>query len=95
VRTHVVSRCCVNAPKHHLHRWKYFRRVGRGTYEVLPAMRRLSPRSASPPGAGPRVAEAAAGAFRRRVQGGPRQTIHAVVTLDGDLPAVLSLRPGE
>lgn len=35
VRTHVGSRCCINAPKHHPHRWDYFRRVGRGRYEVL------------------------------------------------------------
>ncbi len=39
VRTHVVSRCCVNAPKNHPHRWPYFRRVGRGRYEVLPPYR--------------------------------------------------------
>ena len=36
VRTHVMSRCCVNAPAHHPHRWPYFRRVGRGVYEILP-----------------------------------------------------------
>ena len=35
VRTHVVSRCCVNAPSHHAHRWPYFKRVRRGVYEVL------------------------------------------------------------
>ena len=35
VRTNIVSRCCVNAPKNHLRRWDYFRRVGRGRYEVL------------------------------------------------------------
>jgi predicted RNase H-like HicB family nuclease len=35
VRTHIVSRCCVNAPKNHLHKWDYFRRVGHGRYEVL------------------------------------------------------------
>jgi len=40
VRTHVMSRCCVNAPAHHAHRWPYFRRVRRGVYEVLPAWRR-------------------------------------------------------
>ncbi len=40
VRTHVVSRCCVNAPKNHPHKWDYFRRVGRGVYEVLPEHRR-------------------------------------------------------
>ena len=39
VRTHIVSRCCVNAPKHHLHRWAYFRRIARGVYEVLPGVR--------------------------------------------------------
>lgn len=36
VRTHIVSRCCVNAPKNHLHRWPYFRRQARGEYEILP-----------------------------------------------------------
>lgn len=43
VRTHIVSRCCVNAPAHHLHRWGYFRRVARGLYEILPAYRRGPP----------------------------------------------------
>ena len=40
VRTHIVSRCCVNAPKNHPHKWDYFRRVRRGVYEILPACRR-------------------------------------------------------
>lgn len=35
VRTHVVSRCCVNAPKHHPHKWGYFRRLRRGEYVIL------------------------------------------------------------
>jgi hypothetical protein len=35
VRTHVVSRCCINAPKNHPHKWDYFRRVGRGQYVIL------------------------------------------------------------
>jgi len=39
VRTHVSSRCCVNAPKNHLHRWKYFRRVAHGEYEIMPEYR--------------------------------------------------------
>ena len=39
VRTHVTSRLCVNAPAHHAHRWPYFRRVRRGTYEVMPPYR--------------------------------------------------------
>ena len=40
VRTHVMSRCCVNAPAHHVHRWPYFRRIRRGEYGILPAWRR-------------------------------------------------------
>lgn len=35
VRTHIVSRCCVNAPKNHPHKWAYFRRRGRGEYVIL------------------------------------------------------------
>jgi len=35
VRTHVVSRCCANAPKNHPHKWLYFRRVARGEYAIL------------------------------------------------------------
>ncbi|HEY8231450.1 MAG TPA: hypothetical protein VIJ10_02205, partial [Vicinamibacteria bacterium] len=40
VRTHVVSRCCVDAPKNHPHKWNYFRRVRRGVYQILPGYRR-------------------------------------------------------
>ena len=39
VRTHVTSRCCENAPRNHPHKWAYFRRIRRGWYRVLPAMR--------------------------------------------------------
>lgn len=53
VRTHVTSRCCVNAPSHHGSRLPYFRRMGRGEYEVLERYRtslksrvRGAPRSA-------------------------------------------------
>ena len=46
VRTHIVSRCCENAPQNHPHRWPYFRRVGRGVYEILPAFRRAEPEGA-------------------------------------------------
>ena len=34
VRTHVSSRCCVNAPDNHQHRWPYFHRVRRGLYRL-------------------------------------------------------------
>ena len=46
IRTHVVSRCCVNAPQNHVHRWPYFRRVGRGVYKILPEFRRTAPAGA-------------------------------------------------
>jgi predicted RNase H-like HicB family nuclease len=47
IRTHVTSRCCVNAPRNHPHKWDYFRRVRRGTYELTPAYRRRATRSHS------------------------------------------------
>jgi len=40
VRTHVASRCCVNAPPNHQSRHRYFRAVGRGVYRVERAVRR-------------------------------------------------------
>src|SRR5262249_45450900 len=40
VRTHVTSRCCVNAPSNHQSRYAYFRAVGRGIYAVEPPFRR-------------------------------------------------------
>jgi len=69
VRTHVVSRCCVNAPKNHPHKWDYFRRVGRGEYVIL------SPYNVNkePPG---RVAESPSA----YAPAGPtRDTIHVLV----------------
>ena len=40
VRTHVASRCCVNAPAHHQSRYPYFRALGAGRYRVEPPFRR-------------------------------------------------------
>lgn len=68
VRTHVISRCCVNAPSHHAHRWPYFRRVGRGLYEIQPGYRQAGT---------PEAAEAAAEYELTTVL--PRRSIHAVV----------------
>ena len=34
IRTHVTSRCCVNAPSNHPHKWDYFTRLSRGVYEI-------------------------------------------------------------
>ena len=72
VRTHVTSRCCVNARPHHQSRLEYFRKTERGRYELLPQHRLPSGRRlAAPPT--PRPAA--------RPQ---RDTIHAVVTKDGN-----------
>lgn len=35
IRTHICSRCCVNAPKHHEVKWEYFERIGHGLYKVI------------------------------------------------------------
>jgi len=82
VRTHVVSRCCVNAPKNHLHKWDYFRRVGHGQYEVLPKYRTTGLSTASPAGK-PSVVRTNS---RREKPGHPplRDVIHAVVQPDED-----------
>jgi hypothetical protein len=40
VRTHVSSRCCVNAPSNHQSRYSYFRVVRRGVYRIEPSIRR-------------------------------------------------------
>jgi predicted RNase H-like HicB family nuclease len=71
VRTHVTSRCCVNARPHHQSRLEYFRKRDRGRYELLPQHRLPSSRPVVTPGASQR---------RKRLQ---RDTIHAVVTKDG------------
>jgi predicted RNase H-like HicB family nuclease len=71
VRTHVTSRCCVDARPHHQSRLAYFRKIGRGRYELLEEHRLPKGRSA----AKPRVSQ--------RTQRPQRETIHAVITKDG------------
>ena len=39
LRTHVASRCCVNAPCNHQSRYRYFRALGRGVYRIERAFR--------------------------------------------------------
>jgi predicted RNase H-like HicB family nuclease len=79
VRTHVASRCCVDAPTNHPHKWDYFRRVGRGRYQVVAKYRRAA-----------RALQKSAGKARQRstsasptdggsVQAPRREVIHAVV----------------
>ncbi len=70
VRTHVTSRCAVNAPRHHQSRLAYFRKVARGRYELLGPHRTRRSR--------------AAGRLPRKTQPAvpQRDTIHAVVIKD-------------
>lgn len=35
IRTHVVSRMCRNAPKHHAKKYDDFERIGHGTYKLV------------------------------------------------------------
>lgn len=65
VRTHIVSRCCVNAPENHDHRLPYFRRLRRGVYEICD--------SYSLP-----VRQGAAA--RADVDGALQETIHTVIS---------------
>lgn len=71
VRTHVVSRCCVDAPKNHPHKWNYFRRKGRSQYQVLPGYRK----SAQPAGSD----------LPQQPVERHRETIHAVAQREGSL----------
>jgi hypothetical protein len=77
VRTDVVSRCCVNAPANHPHRWPYFRRLRRGLYEVTPRWRRSSPAARNR-----RVAERGA-SYAAGVSAVPRRTVHFAVRREG------------
>lgn len=80
VRTHITSRCCVNAPANHPHRLPYFLRVARATYEIRPPFRD-APLVDSPSGktasCGHEIAESAAEYAVRRPH--ERTSIHAVV----------------
>jgi len=80
IRTHIVSRCCVGAPKHHATVWPYFRRVGRGRYRIESKYRRepapeVQRVAQSNPQMHSRVSEAAPG----RAPIFKRDTIHAVI----------------
>ena len=74
VRTHIVSRCCVNAPVNHPHRWPYFRRVGRGRYQIQPLFR---PSELEEPLS---LQETADGDWRHGPATDARPAIHAVIS---------------
>lgn len=76
VRTHVTSRCCVNARPHHQSRLEYFLKTGRGRYELLPQHRLPSGWPVRTPRA------------RQRVTPSQRDTIHAVITKDDSVYVV-------
>jgi len=73
VRTHVSSRCCVNAPGHHATRWPYFRRVSHGVYVLEPAFRPATRARTSR-----RVAEPSP-AYAGELETPLRHEIHAVI----------------
>ncbi len=74
IRTHVTSRCCVNAPRNHPHKWDYFTRVDRGVYEVLPRYRQRP----DPSHAVVRETQATYGMPSR--SGAVRHVVHALVS---------------
>ena len=77
VRTHVGSRCCVNAPAHHQHRLDYFRRVSWGVYEIRSRYRRIKPKPVRRAVAEPRPSYALHGDTPLR------ETVHAVLRRSG------------
>jgi len=78
VRTHVVSRCCVNAPKNHPHKWDYFRRIERGLYQIEKKYRRAPNKQPGSALAGNKYSR------EKAVAPGLRKTLHAVIQKDDD-----------
>lgn len=77
VRTHITSRCCVNAPANHPHRLPYFFRTARGTYEICPPFRDTPPVDPQGSSGEHQVEESAAEYDASRPA--ERPSIHAVV----------------
>ncbi|MCY3821902.1 MAG: type II toxin-antitoxin system HicB family antitoxin [Gammaproteobacteria bacterium] len=80
VRTHITSRCCVNAPANHPHRLPYFFRTARGTYEICPPFRdapTVDPASGQAASGEHQIEESAADYVTSRPA--ERTSIHAVV----------------
>ncbi len=80
VRTHIVSRCCENAPENHAHRWPYFRRVGRGIYEILPPFRRTERGGSKSRERATGDSRSGDGTGHDGMEGGRQSAIHAVVS---------------
>ena len=85
VRTHIVSRCCVNAPKNHPHKWDYFERTERGVYVIRRAYRmetRRSKTAAPKNAAGSTTVGETALHYYTGKPAVMKDTIHAVVLRD-------------
>jgi predicted RNase H-like HicB family nuclease len=78
IRTHVTSRCCVNAPTNHPHKWDYFTRVSRGLYEL-----RSKYRAGHKSGASLVRESRAQYGGRTPLTSEPRHAIHTVITRSG------------
>jgi predicted RNase H-like HicB family nuclease len=73
VRTHIVSRCCVGAPKHHATVLPYFRRVRRGRYRIEAKYRQAEQAEKK---STPKGSRSEAGG---RVLAPKRDTIHVII----------------
>ena len=83
VRTHVVSRCCINAPKNHPHKWPYFRRLGRSKYQVAPRFRQKPRGPAGTAGRFPASEQAGSTTGGSGPKAGARrEVIHGVIQRD-------------
>lgn len=82
VRTHVVSRCCVNAPKNHPHKWDYFRRIGRGLYQVEKKYRGAPVKGENFP------ARSGKETLESHDRAKLRKSLHAVIEKDGEVYVV-------
>lgn len=77
IRTHVTSRCCLNAPKNHPHKWDYFTRLSRGLYELRSKYRERRETNASV------VRESRAPYGSRPPAADRRHAIHSVISRSG------------
>ena len=83
VRTHIVSRCCVNAPNHHQTPLEYFERTARrGVYEIRVPFREAAVTLRETPqrtGPADQVGESAAAYAVDEPDTDRRDTVHAVI----------------
>jgi predicted RNase H-like HicB family nuclease len=76
VRTHITSRCCINAPKNRPHKWDYFERVARGRYRLVPRYRPAKRTTAS-------TTRKPRGTYHRPPAAVSKHAVHAVISSTG------------